>query len=321
MSKSLAIIGVGYLGRIHLKKIIENQIAGVSGFYEINAERAKEIEQEFGVRKFNSVEEALRFSDAIIIASPTLTHYEIAKQSLRAGIDTFVEKPLAEDSRKAFELADLAEKNNLILQVGHIERFNPAFILARKMITNPMFIEAHRLSQYRGRGGDVAVVFDLMIHDIDLVLELVGEKPSSIYASAIPVITKSEDIANARLEFPSGTVANLTSSRISIRDMRKIRVFQKSSYISVDLKEKEVELISIEKPEFPHTEFSIGASLNVYRSELSGKGDDPISLELGHFIRCIENRERPIVSGKEAYWAITVAEKIIEVAGACRKIF
>lgn len=320
MAIRLSVVGAGYLGQIHIKKLVENNLAEFVGFYEIDPQRKAYIESEYGVSGFSSVDELVRVSDAVIISSPTKTHFEYAKRFILDGLDVFVEKPLADSSRRALELAELAEKNRVVLQVGHIERFNPAYVYARGYINCPIFIEAHRMSLFKQRGIDVGVVFDLMVHDLDLVLDLMGEKPVSIFASSMPIVTQHEDIVNARLEFSGGRIANLTASRVSLKSMRKMRIFEPNSYYSIDFEKKEVELVSNALPACgQYEEFQLTDNIKFYRTVYKASDVDPIMEELSHFIDCVKTRARPRVSGFEAVHAISLAEKIIEVSSRWRQ--
>ncbi|MGB9561592.1 MAG: Gfo/Idh/MocA family protein [bacterium] len=315
----LSVIGAGYFGRIHIKKIIEGGFAELAGFYDINPDRANEIQSEFDIRSFSSVDEALRFCDASIIATPTSTHYEIAKRCLESGKDIFVEKPLTDNSVSSYELTELAERRGLLIQVGHIERFNPAYRAACEFIRRPVFIEAHRISPFKGRGSDIAVIFDLMIHDIDLVLDLMRREPSSISAYAAPIVTTKEDIATARLVFENDGVANLTASRISLKSLRKMRVFQKNSYVSIDFEKREFEYVSTSRPAGVVSEKTkVAEDFVFYVSRPIVHHYDPISAELKHFVDCVSTRTRPIISGVEAANAIRIAEKVIEASSTWR---
>jgi len=230
----IGVIGTGHLGRLHTRMINELEDAELSGVFDIDEEKSSVVASEFRTRKFENLEEAFENSDAVSIVTTTSTHYEIAKQALEFGKDVFVEKPITDKIWQAEELVVLAKKQKAILQVGHIERFNPALISLERFNLEPMFIQTDRLAQFNPRGTDVAVVLDLMIHDIDIILSLIKSKVKEIRASGVAVVSNNIDIANARIEFENGAVANVTASRISQKKMRKMRMFQRDAYISLD---------------------------------------------------------------------------------------
>src|SRR5699024_6513778 len=237
------VIGAGHLGKIHIRLLIASDQYEFIGFHDSNPNRAKEIKKEFGCKSFDTVEELSAECDMVDVVTPTIYHYENAKKVLESGKHLFIEKPISHTVEEARKLITLAEEYDVKGQVGHVEHFNPAFTAAYPKIKNPMFIESHRLAEFNPRGTDVSVVLDLMIHDIDAILSVVPSSVKQISASGVAVISETPDIANARIEFENGCVANLTASRISMKNMRKSRFFQKDAYISVDFLEKTCEVV------------------------------------------------------------------------------
>ena len=240
----IGIIGAGHLGKFHLNNWLEIEDVVVVGFYDTDETNAKAVSEKYKIKKFASLEDLLDNCDAVDIVAPTTYHYELCALALRKGKHVFVEKPLTNTMDEAKALLKLAVESNLKFQVGHVERFNPAFVALKNYKLEPMFIEVHRLSQFNPRGTDVSVILDLMIHDIDIILQLVKSNVSYISANGVSVLSDTPDIANVRIEFDNGCVANLTSSRISMKKMRKMRLFQKDAYIGIDFLEKKTEIIS-----------------------------------------------------------------------------
>ena len=230
----IGVIGAGHLGKIHIRLLKEIKEFDLIGFYDTNPVNSKKITTEFGISSFGSAKELIDKCDAIDVVTPTKFHFEYAKMAIEKGKHLFVEKPITATIDEAQKLVKLAERKDIKVQVGHVERFNPAFTAIQKDCNNPMFIEAHRLAEFNPRGTDIPVVHDLMIHDIDIILKIVDSKIKSIHASGVSIISDTPDIANARIEFENGCVANLTASRISFKNMRKTRIFQKNAYIVVD---------------------------------------------------------------------------------------
>ncbi|MBI3234539.1 MAG: Gfo/Idh/MocA family oxidoreductase [Bacteroidetes bacterium] len=241
----IGVIGTGHLGKIHLKLLLEIPQFEVVGFYDASEERRKEISTEFGVKAWNDVEELISVCEAIDIVTPTIYHYQDAVKVLRSQKHLFIEKPVTNTTDEAHSLRKFANEANVKIQIGHVERFNPAFIAASQYELAPMFIETHRLAEFNPRGTDVPVVLDLMIHDIDIMLKVVNANVKKISASGVAVVSDTADIANARIEFDNGCVANLTASRISMKNMRKTRLFQRDSYISIDFLTKQLELLKL----------------------------------------------------------------------------
>ncbi len=242
---TIGLIGTGHLGKIHLRILKEMPTCKLVGFYDANPEVAAKIAVEYGIKAFDSLQALLAEVAAVDIVTPTLTHFELAKMALEAGKHVFLEKPITHTLQEAETLVELAKEKNLVGQVGHVERFNPAFLVLQGREMNPMFIEGHRLALWNPRGTDVSVVLDLMIHDLDILLSVVKSPIKHVYANGVAVLSDSPDIANVRLEFENGCVANLTASRISMKNMRKLRFFQKNTYISVDFLEKKTDLIRL----------------------------------------------------------------------------
>lgn len=317
----IGVVGVGHLGQHHAAKF--SQIAGASlaGIYERDSRRAKEISQKLGASSFSSYEELLEASDAIDIAATTISHYELGKKALEAGKHIFLEKPITSELWQAEELLEIAERKGLKIQVGHIERFNPVILMVEKEIKNPLFIESTRISTFHKRGTDVPVVLDVMIHDIDLILSFIDSPIKKIHASGIGLFTDSIDIANARLEFVNGAIANVTSSRVSLKQERKIRFFQKDSYISLDFQEKSARVVKKSPKLMLYLpKIMMGATdidpeklvdQKVYNCE--GGGKDALLMELEAWVKAIATDSKPIVDGRAGTKALEVASQIIQI--------
>ncbi len=311
------VFGAGHLGKIHLKLLKESSKYKLIGFYDDNRETAAEIEKEFGYKSFNSAEELIDAVDVIDIVTPTFAHFEVAKKTIIAGKHVFIEKPITATFKEASELIELAKKHKVKGQVGHVERFNPAFRAVAGKIENPMFIETHRLAEFNPRGTDVPVVLDLMIHDIDVILSLVKSEVKNINASGVSVISETPDIANARIEFENGCVANLTASRISLKNMRKSRFFQKDAYISVDFLERKCEVVKMKNaPEKPDDFAMIlqnaeGVKKQIYFDNPKVEEHNAILDELETFADAILNNTTPIVSLEQGAAALKVANQVI----------
>ena len=303
-----AVIGVGYLGRFHAQKY--KTIAETTGKVELvgvcdaNSDRVAEIAREVETKAYSNYKELIGKVDAVTIATSTRTHFEIAKFFLENGVHVHVEKPMTATIAEAEELVKIAREKKLKLQVGHVERFNAALTAAKEKLMNPLFIECHRLAPFKPRGVDVDVILDLMIHDLDVILSLVKSPVKSVSAVGAPVLTKYVDIANARVEFESGTVANVTSSRVSQTSTRKFRVFQSSQYLSIDFGTSEVNLTTKTSEEWKENQIPLEFdSWNMDKV-------DALLEETKAFIACIENDSRPIVSGEDGLVALTLAERI-----------
>ena len=313
----IGVFGAGHLGKIHLKLLNESKMFNLIGFYDVNPEHSKKIEKEFGYKYFNNSNLLIDSSDAIAIITPTKFHYEIAMRCIEKNKHIFIEKPIAHNVEEAEELVKFSKERKIIGQVGHVERFNPAYDSVKEMIGNPMFIESHRLSEFNPRGTDVSVVLDLMIHDIDIILSLISSEVKNISSSGVSVISDSPDIANARIEFHNGAVANLTASRISLKNMRKLRFFQKETYISVDLYNKKVEVVKMTDPSNELDEFALtlenaeGKKKQILFETPKIINYNAIQIELENFANSINNNKKTIVSLEDATKALKVAYSII----------
>jgi len=323
------VLGVGSLGKEHARiyaELADAALVEFVGVYDVVAETARKIAAKHRVRAFGSVTEAVNASDALNIVTPTTTHFDLAKTLLQQGKHVFVEKPMTNNANQAAELVQLSQQHHCVLQVGHVERFNPVFKYLESVATEPRFIETHRLSPYPARSTDIGVVLDLMIHDLDVVLAFVKSPLESVDAVGIPVLSKSEDIANARLRFANGCVANLTASRVSPEKMRKIRVFSggaMTSYISLDYRAQEGFIYRIARDgEEQSSLFKklLASKDSKIISEFAGKRivrepvplakEEPLRLELQHFIECVRARRTPMVSGESAKEALDLAFQI-----------
>ena len=315
----IGVIGAGHLGKIHIRLLKEIKEFDLIGFYDKNLVNSKKITTEFGISSFSSAEELIDSSDAIDVVTPTKYHFEYAKMAIEKGKHLFVEKPITATIDEAQELVKLSKEKEVKVQVGHVERFNPAFIAIQKDCNNPMFIEAHRLAEFNPRGTDVPVVHDLMIHDIDIVLSIVKSEIKSIYASGVSIISDTPDIANARIEFENGCVANLTASRISLKSMRKTRIFQKDAYISIDFLEKKAELIRMKDAKNTDDPFALIIDPGKGKTKKQIEFESPkitdnnaIKDELTSFYHAIVNNTDTIVTIEDAYKALYVAQQISE---------
>lgn len=318
MRLKVGVLGAGHLGKIHLRLLKQSEKYELMGFYDSDQENAKKVSQEFGYQSFDSVEELVSVCDVVDVVTPTLNHFDCAEKIISEGKHIFIEKPIANTIEEAEKIITLAKKYNVKGQVGHVERFNPAFLAVRETITNPMFIEAHRLAEFNPRGTDVPVVLDLMIHDIDVILSVVKSKVKHISASGALVISQSPDIANARIEFENGCVANLTASRISLKNMRKSRFFQKDAYISVDFLDKKVEVVRMkDAPENPGDFDMIlqnaeGQKKQIYFENPEISANNAILDELEQFADAIINNTTPIVTLEQGTEALRIAKQITE---------
>jgi len=317
----VGVFGVGHLGKFHLNNWKEIQGCELVGFYDPDEKNAVEVIAKYGLKRFNDPGELLTEIDAADIVAPTDHHFSLCEAAIRRGKHVFVEKPLAQTMDEAHALVKLVRESNVKLQVGHVERFNPAFLAVKDLKLNPMFIEVHRLAQFNPRGTEVSVILDLMIHDIDIILSIVKSDVKFISASGVGVMTETPDIANVRIEFNNGCVANLTSSRISMKKMRKIRIFQKDAYIGIDFLNKKSEIIQLKDQETDNE--------NVFTFDietLSGKKSIAISnpqipdinaikKELEEFKNAIEKNTRTIVSEIDGLMAMDVAHQILQKIG------
>ena len=318
MKLKAGVLGAGHLGKIHLKLLNKSEKYDLVGFYDPDEARAEKVQKEFGYTYFNSIERLIESVDIVDIVTPTLSHYNSAIKAITKGKHVFIEKPITSSVEEAEHIRLLVNENNLRGQVGHVERFNPAFIAVKNEISSPMFIETHRLSEFNPRGTDVPVVLDLMIHDIDIILSVVNSQVKNISASGVSVISETPDIANARIEFENGCIANLTASRISMKNMRKSRFFQKDAYISVDFLKKEAEVVKMKNaPKYPGDFDMIlknaeGVSKQIYFETPKISPNNAILDELESFSDAIKNKTKPIVTLKDGANALRVAHQIID---------
>ena len=307
----VGIVGVGHLGEIHLKLILSSINFDLIGFYETNQEKSDLISKKYQVKSFKSLEDLSENVQAVIISTPTIHHHEIATFFLKNNIHVFIEKPITTNVKEANELVQLAKDNNIVGQVGHVERFNGAFTEVENLL-DPMFIEAHRLSNYPARGTDVSVILDLMIHDIDIILSIVKSKVSNVSANGTKIISSSPDIANARIEFENGCVANLTASRISLKKMRKMRIFQSDSYVSIDFDKSKSEIVSIvdydNNDKYAMTiHNSDGVEKEIKIKSLENLSKNSIIEEHNDFAYAINNKLKPKVTFETGKMALELA--------------
>jgi len=314
----IGVIGAGHLGKIHLKLLKSSKKFDLIGFYDTDEKSSKKLSKKEGYQYYSDLDSLLENVDAIDIVSPTTTHYEIAKHVISRNKNVFIEKPITDKANHANELIQLSKKNNTIGQVGHVERFNPAYVAAKPHFNNPMFIESHRLSDFNPRGNDVSVIMDLMIHDIDIVLDTVKSKVKTINASGVSIVSDSPDIANARIEFENKCVANLTASRISLKKMRKTRVFQKDAYISIDFLEKELQIVKIKDADESNSNLSMVLKTNsgkdkvIYFENPEILEENSILNELESFAGSINNKSLPKVTLLDGYEAVRIANEIMD---------
>ncbi|MBG9376397.1 Gfo/Idh/MocA family oxidoreductase [Panacibacter sp. DH6] len=317
----VGVFGVGHLGKFHLNNWKEIEGVTLVGFYDPNDAAAKEVSEKYGLKRFDTAAALLAVTDAADIVAPTNHHFVLCEAAIRAGKHVFVEKPLANTIDEGRQIVKMAREAGVKVQVGHVERFNPAYTAIKNMTIKPGFIEVHRLAQFNPRGTEVSVILDLMIHDIDIILSLVKSDVKNIYASGVAVMTDTPDIANVRIEFNNGCVANLTSSRISMKKMRKMRVFQKDAYIGIDFLEKKTEIIKLHEPadanafsfelETPNGETKTIAVINP-----ETKPANAIKDELSSFVTAVVNNTATEVSEIDGFLAMEVAHRILEKIGA-----
>ena len=317
----IGVLGAGHLGKIHIKCIRESNEYDLVGFYDPDPAISDKVERDFNLKRFSDIQSLIDRVDVVDIVTPTISHFECASAALKGFKHVFIEKPVVNTPEEAKQLIALAGEARVKIQVGHVERFNPAFIAAKPFFTQPMFIETHRLAQFNPRGTDVPVILDLMIHDIDIVLSVVRSNIRKINASGVPVVSDTPDIANARLEFDNGCVANLTASRISMKNMRKSRFFQSDAYISVDFLDKTAEILRLENVPDPEKADPLAMLIDLGK----GKGTkqiifekpeiipvNAIKTELESFAHAIKNNKTPQVSIEDGYAALDVAYKIMD---------
>ena len=300
MKPRVAVIGAGSFGRNHLRVIDQSEKAELAGVLDSDPARADAAAETHHCHRFSSIDELVSDADAAVVATPTLTHRAIGCSLMEKGIDVLIEKPIADSVDAARELVATAERSGRILQVGHLERFNPAVIALGKALKTPLFFEIHRLSEFSPRSLDVDVVLDLMIHDIDIVLALTGQTPQEIQAAGIRILTPKVDIANVRLQFASGCIANLTASRVSTERVRKLRLFQPHEYISLDYSRQEAVRFRVKPP------------MAIDFAPLTGPKDEPLKLELESFFDSVATRKVPVVTGGQGLAALEVAQTILD---------
>ncbi len=320
----IGVLGVGHLGKIHVKCIRMIEEYELVGFYDSDEVKSKEVAEEFGIINFESVSSLIDAVDVVDIVTPTLSHFEIASEAIKKSKHVFIEKPIVTAPQEALDLIELASEADVKVQVGHVERFNPAFTAVKSSINKPMFIESHRLAEFNPRGTDVPVVLDLMIHDIDIILSVVKSNIKKVHASGVNVVSNTPDIANARLEFDNGAVANLTASRISLKNMRKTRFFQRDAYITVDFLKKEAEVVQMEEiDEIPDDPFAMIIDLGennkkrrIYFNKPEVKEINAIKEELDSFKQSILNNTTPLVNIDDGYEALNLAQMIMDKINA-----
>jgi predicted dehydrogenase len=315
----IGVIGVGHLGKFHLNNWKDIPGVELVGFYDPNDDNAREVADKYQLARFLDADALINACDAIDVVAPTNFHFEWCEKAIKKGKHVFVEKPLANTMEEARQLVKLAEESGIKFQVGHVERFNPAFLAIKDVQLNPMFIEVHRLAQFNPRGTEVSVILDLMIHDIDIILSIVKSDVKTISASGVGVMTETPDIANVRIEFDNGCVANLTSSRISMKKMRKVRIFQKDAYIGIDFLNKKAEIIKLKEAHDSNVfAFDIetpGGKKTIAMANPTVPEVNAIKMELEEFKMAIENNTRTIVSEMDGLMAMDVAHQILEKIG------
>ncbi len=312
----IGVLGAGHLGKIHLNNWQEIENINLVGFYDPDESNARQVSEKYNLTHFASAEALINECDAVDIVAPTIHHYDLCEMAMRKSRHVFVEKPLANTMDEARSLLKLAKESNLKFQVGHVERFNPAFLALQETSLNPMFIEVHRLAQFNPRGTDVSVILDLMIHDIDIILHLVKSNVSYISANGVAVMSDTPDIANVRIEFDNGCVANLTSSRISLKKMRKMRLFQKDAYISIDFLDKKTEIIKLNAPGDKNV-FTFDIDTNNGKKTIGIANPivpegNAIKMELEGFRDAILHKSDTPVTIFDGFSAMEVAHQILE---------
>jgi predicted dehydrogenase len=316
----VGVFGVGHLGKFHLNNWKDIEGVKLVGFFDPHNETAKQVVKEYNLKRYIDEEKLIDECDIIDIVVPTQEHYALCIAAIRKGKHVFVEKPLAHTMQQAKELVAMVKESGIKFQVGHVERLNPAFMTLQNLHINPMFIEVHRLSQFNPRGTEVSVILDLMIHDIDIILSIVKSSVKNISASGVAVLTETPDIANVRIEFNNGCVANLTSSRISMKKMRKMRIFQKDAYIGLDFLDKKAEIIKIKTTEDKNAfSFEVdtpdGGKKTIAVTNPTIAEGNAIKAELESFVDAINNNTPTIVSEMDGYLAMEVAHQILEKIG------
>ena len=324
---NIGVIGAGHLGKIHIRLLKESDKFRLIGFYDDDPENAARVAEDYGVLAFDSADDLLDAVDAVDIVTPTVFHFEYAKKAVRATRHIFLEKPVTHTVAEAKKLVSLVQEARIKAQVGHVERFNPAFLAARSYLNQPLFIETHRLAEFNPRGTDVSVVHDLMIHDIDIVLSAVRADIRKISASGVAVVSDTPDIANARIEFSNGCVANLTASRISLKNMRKTRFFQRDAYVSVDFYKKKTEIVRLRNLEGEPGPLDVAIDLGegkgrklIYFDQPAISETNAIGMELELFADAILQDLPTAVTVEEGLSALQVAHQINEKINASLNI-
>ncbi|HVM88528.1 MAG TPA: Gfo/Idh/MocA family oxidoreductase [Puia sp.] len=312
----VGIFGVGHLGKFHLNNWKEIQDIELTGFYDPDDIVARDVQEKYKISRFFNEDELLEKCDAVDIIAPTNFHFNLCQKAIRKGKHVFVEKPLANTMAEAKEIVNLVKESNIKLQVGHVERFNPAYLSIKDLQLSPMFIEVHRLAQFNPRGTEVSVILDLMIHDIDIILSLVKSEVKNISANGVAVMTDTPDIASVRIEFNNGCVANLTSSRISMKKMRKMRLFQKDAYIGIDFLNKKAEVIRMKRSvDIESFSFDIDTANGKKTISISNPQIpevNAIKMELEEFCDSIRKNKTPVVSEVDGFRAMDVAHQILQ---------
>ncbi|MDR0368010.1 MAG: Gfo/Idh/MocA family oxidoreductase [Bacteroidales bacterium] len=321
MMVKTGLIGAGHLGKIHLNCLRNIPQIELVGFYDNNNEVSQEVEQKYHIKRFPDEKELINACDAVDIVTPTVLHYNIAMDAMQKGKHVFLEKPITATLQESQEIVDYAKKQGLVVQVGHVERFNDAYLAAKPYLDNPLFIEAHRLAEFNPRGTDVSVVLDLMIHDIDIILNMIQSPIKQIHANGVPVISQTPDIANARIEFENGSTANLTASRMSMKKMRRMRVFQPNAYIAMDFLEKKADIMRLRDytPEDDNELFSLIVDLGegkgkkrIFIESPNNEKVNAIEMELSLFADSIINNKPSMVSAEDGHKALEVAYRIMD---------
>lgn len=319
----IGVIGVGHLGKIHLKCIRQIPEYHLAGIFDVDLQEARKVSDDFGVSAFETLEELTASAEVFCVVTPTTTHYAIAEQLIRAGKHVFIEKPVTRTTAEAKKLQALAEKYDVKVQVGHVERFNPALRALEDKIVNPGFLEVHRLANYNPRSTDVSVIHDLMIHDIDILLHFIKSPVKEVRANGLSILSRKDDICSARIEFENGAVANLTASRISVKNMRKMRLFQPDAYISIDFLEKNAQIISIDEEK--KDENAMRLELEDHEKYISienieGPQGNAIREELEAFYKSIKENSPVLVPLVDGIRALALVEQIEEAIGSQRDV-
>lgn len=313
---TIGVFGTGHLGKFHINNWKEIEDVTLAGFFDPDDAAAEDVIKQFGLKRFRSEDELIAACDAVDVVTPTPFHFYVVEKAIRKGRHVFVEKPMVNTMQEADQLVKLVQESSIKLQVGHIERFNPAFLAAKDLALNPMFIEVHRLAQFNPRGTEVSVILDLMIHDIDIILSIVKSEVRTVSASGVAVMTDTPDIANVRIEFDNGCVANLTSSRISMKKMRKMRLFQKDAYIGIDFLDKKTEIIKLKEPQdtdvFSFDIETPQGSKTIAIATPQAPQVNALKKELEEFVTAIRQNKQPVVNEIDGYRAMEVAHLILQ---------